>query len=55
MPFGSWVSSMFWDSLFWGFVIIKWWGTAFAAWSWWWLLFPFFPWLFRAVTALHLL
>lgn len=31
--------------LFWGYIVIKAWGTTFAAWSWWWVLLPFVPWL----------
>lgn len=29
--------------VFWSFIIIKGWGTLFAAWSWWWFLFPIIP------------
>ena len=31
--------------LFWGYLVIKIWGTAFLTWSWWWLLLPIVPWL----------
>lgn len=29
--------------LFWVFVVIKFFGTALATWSWWWLLVPVIP------------
>jgi hypothetical protein len=32
-----------WTLSFWAYVMIKVWGTLFAAWSWWWLLLPFVP------------
>lgn len=32
--------------IFWSFIIVKAWGTVFAAWSWWWVLLPLVPWLF---------
>lgn len=31
--------------LFWGFIVVKTWGSAFAAWSWWWIFLPLVPWL----------
>lgn len=31
--------------MFWGYIAVKWVGTAFAAWSWWWVLLPIVPWL----------
>lgn len=40
--------------LFWGFIVVKVWGTAFAAWSWWRVLFTLIPWLGLAVERLHL-
>lgn len=41
--------------LLWSFIIVKGWGTAFAAWSWWWLLLPMVPWLYRGLEAGNLL
>ncbi len=29
--------------VFWAFILIKGWGTALAAWSWWWVLLPVVP------------
>lgn len=46
---------LLWVLCFWGFVCVKAWGTAFAAWSWWWVLLPGIPWLFRALAGLGLL
>ena len=40
--------------IFWGFIAIKAWGTTFAAWSWWWVLFPLMPWLGLAIQRLGL-
>lgn len=40
---------------FWGFVLVKVWGTAFALWSWWWLLLPLVPWLGLGLRHLGLL
>lgn len=37
--------------VWWSFLIIKIWGTAFAAWSWWWVLLPIVPWLWRLLNA----
>lgn len=31
--------------LFWGYFAVKFVGTTFAVWSWWWLLLPIVPWL----------
>jgi len=33
----------FWPLTFWFFVVVKWLGTLFAAWSWWWVLLPIVP------------
>lgn len=35
--------------ILWSFVAIKAFGTTFAAWSWWWVLFPLMPFLGVAV------
>lgn len=40
--------------MFWGFIVIKTWGTSFAAWSWWWVLFTLVPWIGLAVQRLGL-
>lgn len=40
--------------LFWGFVVVKVWGTSFAAWSWWWLLMVIIPWLALGVKHFNL-
>lgn len=40
--------------LFWSFIAVKAFGTSFAAWSWWWLLFPLMPWLWLLVERLGL-
>lgn len=37
---------------FWGFIGVKLWGVAFAAWSWWWVLLPIIPWIWFIVTRL---
>lgn len=29
--------------IFWCFIVLKIWGTAVAAWSWWWVLLPLVP------------
>lgn len=39
------ISVLLHASAFWGFVLVKGWGTIFAAWSWWWVLLPWVPWL----------
>ncbi len=31
--------------IFCSFIIVKAWGTIFAAWSWWWCFAPAIPWL----------
>jgi len=31
--------------MFWGFITVKFFGSAFAAWSWWWVLLTIVPWL----------
>jgi hypothetical protein len=31
--------------MFWGFIVVKAWGTSFALWSWWWMLIPIVPWM----------
>lgn len=36
-------SLSFWGIFFWLYFAIKWFGTALAAWSWWWLLLPYVP------------
>ncbi len=43
-------SSFLCGLIFWGFVVIKIWGHIFAAWSWWWFLFPIVPWIGAAVA-----
>jgi hypothetical protein len=40
---------------FWGFILVKGWGTIFAAWSWWWVLLPFVPWVSYALLRAGLL
>ncbi len=40
---------------FWVFVVIKAYGTLFAAWSWWWLLLPIVPELYVALGKAGLL
>jgi hypothetical protein len=40
---------------FWGYILVKVYGTAFAAWSWLWVLFPFIPWLGLALHRLGLM
>ena len=40
--------------LFWSFVVIKAWGTSFAAWSWWWLFLPIVPFIGLVVAKLGL-
>jgi hypothetical protein len=47
--------SIFLGILFWSFIVVKAWGTAFAAWSWWWVLLSFVPWLYRGLQAGRLL
>jgi len=40
--------------LFWGFIVTKWLGTTFAAWSWWWVLLPIVPWMALLVQHFRL-
>jgi hypothetical protein len=40
--------------LFWGFIVVKAWGTSFAAWLWWWLFIPIVPWIGLAVQRMGL-
>ena len=44
-----------WPVMLWSFVVIKGWGVAFAAWSWWWLLLPIVPELWLALGKAGLL
>ncbi len=37
------------------YIVIKAWGVAFAAWSWWWILVPIFPIVWLAFKHLGLL
>lgn len=37
--------------MFWGFLVVKFYGHVFALWSFWWLLLPIVPWL--AILAAH--
>jgi hypothetical protein len=48
------VNTVFAAVLFWGFIATKTWGTALAAWSWWWMLLPIVPWCGYLVQRLHL-
>jgi hypothetical protein len=48
------MTSFLWCVCFWCFLAIKAWGVTFAAWSWWWMLLPFVPFLGVAVQRLHL-
>lgn len=41
--------------VFWGFILVKAFGSAFAAWSWLWVLFPFIPWLWLLLVRVGLL
>jgi 1,4-dihydroxy-2-naphthoate octaprenyltransferase len=47
-------STFLYALLFWGFFAVKYVGTSFALWSWWWLLLPLVPWLGLAVQRLGL-
>lgn len=40
---------------FWGYLLVKAYGVAFAAWSWWWLLLPVVPWLGLGLSRLGLI
>lgn len=37
---------------FWAFIVIKVWGTALAAWSWWWILLSIVPNMWLLLTRL---
>lgn len=41
--------------MFWSFILIKWFGTALAAWSWLWVLIPIVPTVWLALTKMGLL
>lgn len=45
---------LLWAVLFWGFIVVKLAGHAFAAWSWLWVLAPMVPWLGILVQRLGL-
>lgn len=47
----EWIGSMCATLVWFGFPIIKIWGTTFAAWSYWWMLFPIVPWLHYALIV----
>lgn len=40
--------------IFWGYIAVKAFGVTFAAWSWWWVLFPFMPFLGVLIQHFHL-
>jgi hypothetical protein len=49
------MKTIFYCVTFWAFIVIKAFGAALAAWSWWWLLLPIVPDLWLVLSKAGLL